>query len=164
MEIAWEKVAETQFGLSEYKDRTGRLLPCYELKYDECMYVAAKWQDETRAKLVKRWKELEDQRIAEKQNPELSINKAIDAYRIQGKTDAWIATRMSCIVQRNAYIKTPQEHDVKSYGNCTDNIWYIWHEGKTNERKGKACERHKSLGTHEYGTAIRNYAFGIYGY
>ena len=37
MEEAWEKVTGTKFGLSEYKDKTGRKLPCYILKYDECM-------------------------------------------------------------------------------------------------------------------------------
>ena len=33
--------------------------PCYELDYKECMYVAAKFNDETRAKLVLRWDALE---------------------------------------------------------------------------------------------------------
>ena len=123
MEPAWEKVNGTKFGLVEYTDRKGEKRPCYQLKYDECMYVAAKWEDETRAKLVKRWKELELQRIAEEQNPEISVNKAIEVYRSQGKSDAWIATRMSGIVQRNAYTKTLQEHDVKWYGTCTDEIY-----------------------------------------
>lgn len=123
MEPAWEKVTGTKFGLSEYKDRTGRFLPCYELKYDECMYVAAKWDDETRAKLVKRWKELELQRVAEERNPAISINKGIEAYRRQGKSDAWIAARASGIVQRNFYTKTLQEHDVTYYGTCTDALY-----------------------------------------
>ena len=127
MEPAWEKVCGRKFALTsrDVKMPKGgyREVEYYELKYDECMYVAAKWEDETRAKLVKRWKELELQRIAEEQNPEISVNKAIEAYRNQGKSDAWIATRMSGIVQRNAYTKTLQEHDVKYYGTCTDEIY-----------------------------------------
>lgn len=122
MESAWEKVTGAKFVLGEYKDRTG-VFPCYELKFDECMYVAAKWKDEPRAKLIKRWKDLEMQRVSEEQNPELSINKAVETYRKQGRTDAWIATRMSGIVQRNVYTKTLQEHDVKYYGTCTDEIY-----------------------------------------
>jgi len=59
MEPAWEKVTEGKFSLSEYKDSTGRTLPCYELNYQECMYIASKFNDETRAKLVLRWDALE---------------------------------------------------------------------------------------------------------
>ena len=33
MEPAWEKVTEGKFSLSEYRDSTGRALPCYELNY-----------------------------------------------------------------------------------------------------------------------------------
>lgn len=73
--------------------------------------------------MVKRWNELEIRERAEQQNPELSINKAIEAYRKQGKSDAWIATRTSGIVQRNVYTRTLQEHEVKYYGTCTDEIY-----------------------------------------
>lgn len=59
MESAWEKVTKGKFSLSEYKDSTGRTLPCYELNYQECMYIASKFNDETRAKLVLRWDALE---------------------------------------------------------------------------------------------------------
>ena len=123
MEEAWEKVTGTKFGLSEYKDKTGRKLPCYILKYDECMYVASKWNDETRAKLVKRWKDLESQRIAEEKNPDISVSKAIKAYKKQGKSDAWIANRFSSTVTRNSYTKVLQNHDVQRFGTCTDEIY-----------------------------------------
>lgn len=59
MEPAWEKITGRKFRLSEYKDPSGRLLPCYELDYKECMYIASKFNDETRAKLVLRWDDLE---------------------------------------------------------------------------------------------------------
>lgn len=59
MEPAWEKVTKGKFSLSEYKDSTGRTLPCYELNYQECMYIATKFNDEARAKLVLRWESLE---------------------------------------------------------------------------------------------------------
>ena len=59
MEPAWVKVNGRNFALVEYKDAKGETRPCYELHYDECMYVASKFNDETRAKLVVRWRDLE---------------------------------------------------------------------------------------------------------
>ena len=59
MESAWEKVTQSKFGLSTYKDSTGRTLPCYSLTKTECFYIATKFNDEARAKLVLRWEQLE---------------------------------------------------------------------------------------------------------
>ena len=59
MESAWEKVTQSKFGLSTYKDSTGRTLPCYSLTKTECLYIATKFNDEARAKLVLRWEQLE---------------------------------------------------------------------------------------------------------
>lgn len=59
MESSWEKVTGLKFELSEYVDPTGRKLPEYQLNKDETLYVATKYNDETRAKLIMRWKQLE---------------------------------------------------------------------------------------------------------
>lgn len=59
MEPAWYKITEGNFSLSEYTDSTGRKLPMYELTKTECLYIATKFNDEARAKLVIRWEELE---------------------------------------------------------------------------------------------------------
>lgn len=59
MEEAWVKVTERKFALSEYTDTTGRKLPMYELTKKESLYVATKFNDEARAKLIVRWEELE---------------------------------------------------------------------------------------------------------
>ena len=59
MEPAWEKTTGLNFKLSEYKDPTGRMLPCYSLTKIECLYIATKFNDEARAKLVIRWEFLE---------------------------------------------------------------------------------------------------------
>lgn len=61
MEPAWEKVSERKFALAEYQDEQGKLRPCYSLNKEECLYIATKFNDEARAKLIKRWKELEEQ-------------------------------------------------------------------------------------------------------
>ena len=61
MEPAWEKVAEGKFSLGSYKDENNQDRPCFSLNKEECLYIATKFNDEARAKLIKRWKELEEQ-------------------------------------------------------------------------------------------------------
>lgn len=59
MEPAWEKIAQRKFPLGSYKDKNGQNRPCYDLTRRECLYIATKFNDEARAKLVLRWEELE---------------------------------------------------------------------------------------------------------
>jgi phage regulator Rha-like protein len=63
MEPSWEKVSQGKFSLSSRKVQQPnggvREYPCYELTKTECLYVATKFNDEARAKLVIRWEELE---------------------------------------------------------------------------------------------------------
>lgn len=59
MENAWLKIAGTNFRLGTYKDANNQDRPCYFLTKSECLYVASKYNDEARAKLVLRWEELE---------------------------------------------------------------------------------------------------------
>lgn len=61
MEPAWEKINGLKFELVDYKDEKGETRPCYSLNKEECLYIATKFNDEARAKLIKRWKELEEQ-------------------------------------------------------------------------------------------------------
>ena len=63
MEPAWEKVHGRKFALMFREVRIGngavRQEPCYHLTKIECLYIATKFNDEARAKLVLRWQELE---------------------------------------------------------------------------------------------------------
>ena len=61
MEPAWEKISEGNFSLASYQDAQGKTRPCYKLTKRECLYVATKFNDEARAKLIIRWEELEKQ-------------------------------------------------------------------------------------------------------
>ena len=70
MEPAWENVNESKFALVDYQDKKGETRPCYSLTKEECLYIATKFNDEARAKLIKRWKELEEQH----QKPSLPQN------------------------------------------------------------------------------------------
>jgi len=63
MEPAWEKISQSKFGLASYTDAQGKSRPCYELIKRECLYVATKFNDEARARLVIRWEELEKANI-----------------------------------------------------------------------------------------------------
>ena len=70
MEPAWEKVQGRKFALLQrtYDLPNGgtKTVPCYELTKTECLYIATKFNDEARAKLVLRWEQLERERMAEK--------------------------------------------------------------------------------------------------
>jgi len=63
MEPAWEKVHGRKFALMFREVKIGngavRRDPCYQLTKTECLYIATKFNDEARAKLVLRWEELE---------------------------------------------------------------------------------------------------------
>ena len=63
MEPAWEKYNGLKFQLVDYKDSKGELRPCYSLTKTECLYIATKFNDEARAKLVLRWQQLEQERM-----------------------------------------------------------------------------------------------------
>ena len=65
MEAAWEKVNGSKFGLVDYRDAKGELRPCYSLSKTECLYIATKFNDEARAKLVIRWQQLEQERLVQ---------------------------------------------------------------------------------------------------
>ncbi len=67
MEPAWEKVNGRKFALVEYRDKKGERRPCYSLTKEECLYIATKFNDEARARLVRRWMELE---LAEREREE----------------------------------------------------------------------------------------------
>lgn len=63
MEPAWEKVQGRKFALTfitrSLPNGGSKQEPCYQLTKTECLYIATKFNDETRAKLVLRWIELE---------------------------------------------------------------------------------------------------------
>ena len=77
MELVWQKVTDSKFAVSEYKDPTGRTLPCYLLTKTECLYIATKFKDDMRAKLVLRWQELELQDLKRRQQQALPSPKKI---------------------------------------------------------------------------------------
>lgn len=82
MEPAWEKVHGRKFALMFREVAIGngavRQEPCYQLTKTETLYIATKFKDEMRAKLVLRWEELEMERIGTCHKlPALGVQKKI---------------------------------------------------------------------------------------
>ena len=67
MEPAWEKVQGSKFACLQktYDLPNGgkKMMPFYSLTKTETLYIATKFKDEMRAKLVLRWEELERERL-----------------------------------------------------------------------------------------------------
>ncbi len=70
MEPSWEKVCGSNFRLTSrtivQPNGGTREVPCYQLTKTECLYIATKFNDEARAKLVLRWQELEMEEVRRK--------------------------------------------------------------------------------------------------
>ena len=89
MEAAWEKVNGLKFELVDYTDSKGEQRPCYSLSKMEGLYIATKFNDEARAKLVIRWQQLEQERITQKCVRKLLVTDEDvmnEAQRIIGRT------------------------------------------------------------------------------
>ena len=86
MEPAWKKVNGLKFQLVDYKDKKGELRPCYSLTKTECLYVATKFNDEARAKLVLRWKQLEEERLKREMQPMTDLEIMCRAMQIMKKS------------------------------------------------------------------------------
>ncbi len=81
MEPAWEKVCGRNFALTSrtivQPNGGTREIPCYQLTKTECLYIATKFNDEARARLVLRWEELERERISLGTDYTASIEDAV---------------------------------------------------------------------------------------
>lgn len=92
MEEAWVKVSERSFALSSYKQAQPnggyKDVPCYVLNKTECLYIATKFNDEARAKLVLRWEELETKELGQYQIPQSFSEALMLAARQQEKIEA----------------------------------------------------------------------------
>lgn len=79
MEPAWQKIRGCKFALSSRKviQNNGgvRDQPCYELTKTETLYIATKFKDEERAKLVLRWEQLEMERLTQRKSMRLLTTK-----------------------------------------------------------------------------------------
>ena len=91
MEDAWQKVSQRSFALSSYKQTQPnggyKNVPCYVLNKTECLYIATKFNDEARAKLVLRWEELETKERQQYQVPQSFADALMLAAKQQEKIE-----------------------------------------------------------------------------
>lgn len=162
-EIAWENVTERKFTLSEYTDATGRVLPCYELTKTECLYIATKFNDEARARLILRWEELETERISTTNNalPTISPFSNDDPVSIMGELEMRIKAvedfcsvaniiNLTQMIMDNTYTATEMAEryglDVRHFNTLLKNagVQYKGNDGKwriTEEYRGDGIIR-----------------------
>lgn len=178
MEPAWEKTTGTKFRLSEYKDATGRSLPCYSLTKTECLYVATKFNDEARAKLIIRWEELEQQaQSATKPLPQnykealialVAEVEAKEALQAQLKeeapkvafADAIIASKSSCLIGELAKLIT------QNGVNIGQNRLFAWmrengYLGKSGERRNVPNQQYVEQGLFELKKGVHSGNDGV---
>ena len=112
MEKAWIEVTDSKFAVSEYQDSTGRSLPCYLSTKTECLYIATKFNDEARARLVIRWEELEKQRLMELQKPQQKVQEirllACDE-EVLDEADDILGDELAQLNRYSRYCFTPTE-------------------------------------------------------
>ena len=74
-------------GIRKYTDKKGELRPCYSLTKTECLYIATKFNDEARARLVLRWEELE---LAERERWMAQQGRAHNMVDLRGSKGAQV--------------------------------------------------------------------------
>ena len=81
MEPAWELERGRKFALTQIREEIPnggyRLRPVFVLSKTECLYVATKFNDAARARLVLRWQQLEKERAYRRQSPSASEQKLL---------------------------------------------------------------------------------------
>lgn len=114
MEPAWEKINGRRFALVEYKDAKGEKRPCYQLTKTECLYVATKFNDEARAKLILRWEELETANANQYQVPtsfrEALLLAAVQQEQIEEQQKLLLAQGEQIAEKRQSYRRTARAH------------------------------------------------------
>lgn len=97
MEPDWVKVNGRKFALVEYVDKKGEVRPCYSINKTEFIYIISKFHDETRAKLSKRWEELELQEQERQQQSQLQMMQVLS---MQNQVLEKLTTSVSAISQQ----------------------------------------------------------------
>jgi len=111
MEPAWEKVTGLKFQPVEYLDEKGEKRPMYELTKRECLYVATKYNDEARAKLIVRWEDLECQNLKTKQ-----LAETVSGYTEETLISVPLGGEMVQIWVKNGVIYAPASRIMRYIG------------------------------------------------
>ena len=92
-----------------------------------------------KAEPIKQWlAHLGKERIDEEFDPEITINRALDAYRRKGYSDDWINQRLKAIDARKDFtdeLKNNGIRDGKDFAILTDTLTKIWSDYSVKEYK-----------------------------
>lgn len=108
METSWETVAASKFRLGTYMDVNHQPRPCYLLTKTECLYIATKFNDEARARLVLRWEELEREKIISSQRPKEIRLLACDE-EVLDEADDILGEELAKLNRNSRFCYTPTE-------------------------------------------------------
>ena len=108
METSWETVAASKFRLGTYMDGNHQPRPCYLLTKTECLYIATKFNDEARARLVLRWEELEMKKIISSQRPKEIRLLACDE-EVLDEADDILGEELAKLNRNSRFCYTPTE-------------------------------------------------------
>ena len=83
-----------------------------------------------KAEPIKQWlAHLGKERINEEYDPEITINRALDAYRRKGYSDDWINQRLKAIDARNEFTDELKNNGIESskdFANLTNTLTKVW--------------------------------------
>lgn len=109
MESAWAQEAGRNFALGSYKDLNGQVRPCYSLTKTECLFVATKFNDEARARLVLRWEELEQERIERPKQKVQEIRLLACDQEVLDEADDILGDELEKLNRNSRFCYTPTE-------------------------------------------------------
>ena len=113
MQISWFKVAQRNFSLSSYINENNRAMPMYSLSKTETLYIATKFNDEARARLIIRWEALE----IEKQKPLSQIDLIIQsAQRLKAIEEKEIEQDKRIRLLEAKSVTIPEYFTIAGYG------------------------------------------------
>lgn len=145
MEDAWTNLGQTKFGLSSYINEQNRAMPMYELSKTECLYIATKFNDEARAKLVLRWQELE----VEKQKPLSTLDMLEMSIKSIRANQQELAEVKQDIAELKAKTTTrPEYYTIAGYGSLNGISVNIKVASKLGREASRIC-RNRGLMTDE---------------
>ena len=108
MDPKWESVAGSNFRLGSYEDANGQNRPSYLLTKTECLFIATKFNDEARARLVLRWEELEREKVISTQRPKEIRLLACDE-EVLDEADDILGEELAKLNRDSRFCYTPTE-------------------------------------------------------
>ncbi len=175
-------VAAHNFVVSEYTDKTGRSLPCYQLTKTGCLILASGYNALLREKIINRWIELEmatapqvpktlkealyfaaaqQERIEEQQRllAEQEATIKADAPKVSF-ADAIIASNTSCLIGELAKILTQNGYEIGQ------NRLFKWlrdngYLGKRGEQRNIPNQQYVEQGLFEIKKGVRSGNDGV---